>query len=287
MNARRIVLVIALVSITLLGVCSKANAPPTARIAFELDAGVAHKVTFSARSSSDSDGSIRQYSWAFGDGVGGIGETCSHVYDAPGMYTVTLVVVDNEGRTDMQSRRLYVPMTPRDATSPAGVELPEHVATSHAESGSPDAEVGVPVWFVIAAVAVAALYVLLRRRRVENLSPYEFEKRIASRFREDGWDARVTPATADGGLDIELRRRGSRAIVQCKKWNKPIGVDVVREVYGVLKSERASKAYIVTTSRFTKGASEFARGKRSLELVSGERLRRWLRTGQRLEDMDG
>lgn len=50
-----------------------------------------------------STGPIVQYYWDFGDGQTATGPTVSHEYRRPGNYTVTLTVVDREGRTAQDS----------------------------------------------------------------------------------------------------------------------------------------------------------------------------------------
>jgi PKD repeat protein len=55
-------------------------------------------VTFHGDGSSDTDGSIASYSWAFGDGGTSTLANPTHTY-APGQYTATLTVTDNSGAT--------------------------------------------------------------------------------------------------------------------------------------------------------------------------------------------
>jgi YVTN family beta-propeller protein len=52
---------------------------------------------FSGAASSDPDGTIASYSWAFTDGGTATGVAPSHTFQAPGTYIAKLGVVDNEG----------------------------------------------------------------------------------------------------------------------------------------------------------------------------------------------
>jgi 6-phosphogluconolactonase (cycloisomerase 2 family)/PKD repeat protein len=52
---------------------------------------------FQGGPSLDSDGKVAKWSWSFGDGTTGDGDTVSHVYANPGTYTVQLTVTDDEG----------------------------------------------------------------------------------------------------------------------------------------------------------------------------------------------
>jgi parallel beta-helix repeat protein len=59
-------------------------------------------VFFNGSQSSDPDGTIIFYRWNFGDGSSQIlDKTPKHTYVDPGTYTVTLTVVDNDGRSSM------------------------------------------------------------------------------------------------------------------------------------------------------------------------------------------
>ncbi|MCU1557980.1 MAG: hypothetical protein JWN09_1975 [Microbacteriaceae bacterium] len=64
--------------------------------------------SFNATGSSDPDGSIASYAWAFGDGATGTGATATHDYAAAGTYTVTLTVTDNEGASTPLSHSITV-----------------------------------------------------------------------------------------------------------------------------------------------------------------------------------
>lgn len=56
-------------------------------------------VQLNGSQSFDADGSIVSYAWDFGDGSTGAGSQISHAYAAPGTYTVTLTVTDDQGTT--------------------------------------------------------------------------------------------------------------------------------------------------------------------------------------------
>ncbi len=82
-----------------------ANQPPVASFT-SAAAGLA--VTLDAAASSDPDGSIAGYSWAFGDGSSGSGPRATHTYAAAGSYQVGLTVTDNAGATAVQFRTMTV-----------------------------------------------------------------------------------------------------------------------------------------------------------------------------------
>lgn len=83
--------------------------------------------------------------------------------------------------------------------------------------------------------------------------------------------ANVTCTGADGGIDIKVKDKNGNmlAIGQCKAWNKPIGVSLIRELYGVMASERIKHGVFLTTSIFSLDAIEFAKNK-PLLLIDGD-----------------
>ncbi|MBE7163090.1 MAG: PKD domain-containing protein, partial [Williamsia herbipolensis] len=72
--------------------------------------------SFDGTGSTDSDGTVAGWSWAFGDGTSGTGSKVSHTFGAAGTYTVTLTVTDDKGATGTVSHPVTV-------TAPAGAPL--------------------------------------------------------------------------------------------------------------------------------------------------------------------
>src|SRR6266516_3618818 len=77
------------------------NISPTARFTYACSAW---RCTFDGSGSSDPDGSITSYYWAFGDGVSAEGSTVTHIYNAAAAFTVTFRVYDNRGAWGRQQQ---------------------------------------------------------------------------------------------------------------------------------------------------------------------------------------
>jgi len=110
---------------------------------------------------------------------------------------------------------------------------------------------------------------------VDSFSPSEFESYIAELFRREGCSASMTSKSGDTGIDIILRKGNWKGVVQCKKWKKNVGQPVLRDLYGAMRHERASEAYLVTTSGFTKAAVVFCEGK-PIQLIGRFELMEWI-----------
>ncbi len=113
--------------------------------------------------------------------------------------------------------------------------------------------------------------------QLKRISWQDFELLVTETFKRDGYKVREAGgAQADGGIDLEAYRGGQKIIVQCKHWKKTsVGVNIVREMFGVGIHEQASVVYIVTCGYFTKDAKEFAKGK-AIRLVNGYQLLHWI-----------
>lgn len=110
----------------------------------------------------------------------------------------------------------------------------------------------------------------------------EFEEFIGEAYRRQGYQVEERGGNEpDGGIDLILRKKGEKVLVQCKHWEaEQVGVKIVRELYGVMAAEGATKGIIVTTGYFTRDAEMFAHGK-PLSLIRGNELSRLIEEGQK------
>lgn len=105
----------------------------------------------------------------------------------------------------------------------------------------------------------------------ENLIRELFEKKF-SRY---GGECKVTQASRDGGVDAIAFDPdpilGGKIIIQAKRYTNIVGVSAVRDLYGTLINEGATKGILITTSDYGADAHKFAEGK-PLVLINGNNL---------------
>lgn len=98
-----------------------------------------------------------------------------------------------------------------------------------------------------------------------------FEKEFA----ESGGEVKVTQASRDGGVDAIAFDpdpiRGGKIVIQAKRYTNVVGVSAVRDLYGTVMNEGATRGILVTTANFGPDAYEFAKGK-PLTLLNGGNL---------------
>ena len=108
---------------------------------------------------------------------------------------------------------------------------------------------------------------------LDGMSWREFEMLVGEAYALQGYRVTETGGGgADGGVDLILAKGGEKFFVQCKQWKAyKVGVDVVRELYGVMAAKGAAGGFVVTSGRFTDDAKAFADG-RNVQLVDGTKL---------------
>lgn len=105
----------------------------------------------------------------------------------------------------------------------------------------------------------------------EHLIRELFEKE----FQSSGGEVKVTRASRDGGVDAIAFDpdpiRGGKIVIQAKRYTNTVGVASVRDLYGTVVNEGATKGILVSTSDYGPDAYEFAKDK-PLTLLSGSNL---------------
>jgi len=145
-----------------------------------------------------------------------------------------------------------------------------------------------PEYATISSDLVIANDDILRRIRsdpslVHQLSPRGFEEFVAEIMTRQGYEVSLTPFSKDGGKDIYVAQKSGLGtalyVVECKKYSpeRPVGVGIVRQLYGVVQAERLTGGIVATTSFFTRGAREFQEEVRyQLSLRDYLHLQNWL-----------
>jgi restriction system protein len=114
-----------------------------------------------------------------------------------------------------------------------------------------------------------------QRPNLMELKPGEFESLITNLFTKMGLETRQTQPSRDGGVDcVAFDNRpifGGKVIIQAKRYENTVGVSAVRDLFGSVHNEGASKGILVTTSGFGRASFEFAKDK-PVELLSGSNL---------------
>ena len=124
------------------------------------------------------------------------------------------------------------------------------------------------------------------RPNLMELTPQQFESLIQNLFEKIGLDTRQTRASRDGGVDCVAYNTdpilGGKVVIQAKRYKNTVGVSAVRDLYGTLQNEGASKGILVTTSGYGKASADFAAGK-PIELFDGANLLYLLETHAGIE----
>ena len=109
---------------------------------------------------------------------------------------------------------------------------------------------------------------------LNDMSWQEFEMLVSEHYRRKGFQVtREGGNGPDGGVDLVLKQKSETYLVQCKQWKAyKVGVQPVREFFGVMAARGVAGGYFVTSGEYTADAEKFVQG-RNLELIDGRKLR--------------
>ncbi|GHG84394.1 PKD domain-containing protein [Pseudodonghicola xiamenensis] len=127
------------------------NFPPVAEAGADQQAVVGQNLSVSAGASYDIDGLIDRYIWDMGDGTELDGKTVTHAYGAPGLYTVTLTVVDDSGVANARAQdhlQIAVNAPPVPAFTPPlrALSVSEAAVLDATASVDPDGQILSYIW---------------------------------------------------------------------------------------------------------------------------------------------
>ena len=107
----------------------------------------------------------------------------------------------------------------------------------------------------------------------------DFEHLIRELFEKEfsitGGEVKITQASHDGGVDAVAFDpdpiRGGKILIQAKRYTNVVGVSAVRDLYGTVVNEGATKGILVTTSDYGNDAYNFVKDK-PITLINGGNL---------------
>lgn len=114
-----------------------------------------------------------------------------------------------------------------------------------------------------------------RRPNLMDLTPKQFEHFIQNLFDRMGFDTKLFQASGDGGIDCiaydPTPIRGGKYVIQVKQYKDTVKPTAVRDLFGTVHDQGATKGILITTSGFGPSSHEFANGK-PLQLYDGTHL---------------
>lgn len=118
---------------------------------------------------------------------------------------------------------------------------------------------------VACVVVIRLLFIVFRRRRdpselIDELEGHDFEEYCAGLLRDNGFiDVTVTKGSGDFGLDILCEKDGVTYGIQCKRYDKPIGVAAVQQTYAGRDYYDRMVGVVMTNQYFTEAAVKVAK----------------------------
>jgi restriction system protein len=114
-----------------------------------------------------------------------------------------------------------------------------------------------------------------KRPNLLELTPKDFEAFIQNLFAKMGFDTKLYKASGDGGIDCVAFDphpiTGGKFIVQAKLYTRTVAPTHVRDLWGTVQHEGATKGIMITTSGYGPDSYKFAAGK-PINLIDGSGL---------------
>lgn len=114
---------------------------------------------------------------------------------------------------------------------------------------------------------------------IETLSGTDFERLMEFYYRDQGYSVERIGGSGDHEVDLILKgKEGYKIAVQCKRWKRSVGNDIVLRLKAGKQVHGCYDAWIITISHFTKTAQEAAE-RLNIRLINGvavhDMINRW------------
>lgn len=93
---------------------------------------------------------------------------------------------------------------------------------------------------------------------VDQMTGEDFERFLGALFKKRGYKVSYTATSGDYGADLVLKDGKDIIVIQAKRYSGSVGVKAVQEVVGAVRMYKATEAWVVTNSHFTRQAEKLA-----------------------------
>lgn len=110
---------------------------------------------------------------------------------------------------------------------------------------------------------------------LKQLEWKRFEQLCVAYYEVMGFRVKSVPHGPDGGIDATLYKRGQRtplALVQCKAWQRPVKVEPVRALAGVMLEQQVRRGVFWSMSGYVGQPVRDAAARAGIQLLDGEAI---------------
>ncbi len=127
-------------------------------------------------------------------------------------------------------------------------------------------------------------YLSVQHSDLSSIHWRQFEYLTGEYFRRNGYEVKIGPGRADGGVDVTAIKKSTAVgpemiVIQCKRYaeNNLVKITDVQAFWTVATDLNATKALIATTSHYPAGVTKWCEAKQyRLTPVEGDNVRNWI-----------
>lgn len=97
-------------------------------------------------------------------------------------------------------------------------------------------------------------------KKIDTIHWRNFELLVGQFFKDSGYSVIINKGTKDGGIDLKITdEHGIKTYIQCKRYNKNVGISVVKELTATVEHNKdgVENGIIVCTHKVSANAKEF------------------------------